>query len=94
MPHVLRNRWAPRLTMLWSVMAGRGCTTPLFPSPDDILLTNDAVDSLVTDSLPELFDHSFAHQAYPPQTFTNLALSRPVQFTFVIFDVRFVLFVR
>lgn len=92
-PHVLWYGWTPRLAMLWGVVAGRGRRTPHIPSPNDILFTNDAVDPKITDPLAKLFNHRLTHQAHPPQAFANLTLSRPVEFTLIIFDIWFVLFV-
>jgi hypothetical protein len=80
--------------VLRSVGVGRGRRAPRISAPNDILFSDDTVDPEVTDTLTKLFDHRFAHQAHPPQAFADLALSGPVQFTFIIFDIRFVLFVR
>jgi hypothetical protein len=92
-PHVVWYWRSPRQAMLRGIVVGRGCGTPHIPTPDYILLSNDAGDPEITNTLTELFNHRLAHQAYPPQTFPDLTLPRPVQFTFVILNVRFVLFV-
>jgi hypothetical protein len=78
--------------MLGSIVVGRCCSAPRIPSPK-VLFTNDTVDPEVTNPLAELFNHRLAHQAHPPQSFANLTLSWPVEFTFVIFNIWFVFFI-
>ena len=89
-PHVRWRGCTPGL----SVVAGRGCRTPYIPSPNNILFSDDTVYPEVTDTLTKLLDHRFAHQAYPPEAFANLALPGPVQFTFVVFNIRLMLLIR
>lgn len=93
-PHVWWHVWAPWQAMLWGVVIRRGRRSLHISSTNDILFTNDAVDPEVTNPPAELFDHRLAHQAHPPQTFADLTLSRPIQFTFVVLDIGFVLFIR
>lgn len=65
-----------------------------FSPTEDVFFLDDALDTLVSDRLAKLFDHGFSHETQPADAFAHLALTRPIEFAFFVFEVRLVLFAR